>query len=163
MKLYHISDKNMGNTPILHPRNLEDDVLIINEEWFPQRICVAPSIAQCLLAIPEHSLDGRKGLWVYSTQAKRKHYRCGTEYDTAVTQEKWLLVPHKFQLEARLSGEISIFIRKWVYSDDYGHEVYLSRKDRLNLLRIKLRGIRVFMRDSAHVKRFAKKRNVCFQ
>lgn len=164
MKLYHISNKNMGSRVMLSPRNLEDETVYAysnegEDDMPPPRICVAPSIAQCLLAIPQENLDGRKPLWVYSTHAK--DYRKGREYDSHITQEKWLLTPHLFRLESKLSGTVAVFTRMWVYSDDWGQECYLSRRDRLELFRIRLRGIRQFLKNYAsHVEQVDSKGKV---
>ena len=71
----------------------------------------------------------------------------GREYDSCVTKEKWLITPHAFKLEAKLSPAVALFIKMWVHNDDWGQEVYLSRKDRLELLRIKLRGVKTFIKN----------------
>lgn len=149
MKLYHISTSDLGKKITLHPRTLSmEDFMEEELGWendSPTRICVAPSIAQCLLAMPDHNLDGRRKLWVYSTRSDNP--KQGREWDTAVTEEKWLLEKHTFQWEKTLPSAVSLFIKMWVHNDKYGYEPYLPRKDRLELIRIKLKGIRIFLRN----------------
>lgn len=138
MILYHISPFFLGEKVLFKPRKMDDMI---------SRICVAPTPEQCMLAIPETFLDGRKNLYIYYTHAKE--FQSGTEFDTAVTQEKWLIKPHWFSLQTKTSTELSLFVKNWVYNDKWGVECnFLSRKDRISLLRIKLRGIRNFLKKN---------------
>jgi hypothetical protein len=142
MVLYHLTPKFLGAKCFLKPKSHGDNN--------PDRICTTPSVAQCLLAIPMDSLNGTP-LKVYKCNTTEYISAGHAEFDTSITKEKWILTPQKFKLVATLNSEISLFIRSFVYADNSGIEDnHLSRRDRLVLLRIRLRAIRSFLKTYKH-------------
>lgn len=142
MILYHISSDFLGKEITLAPRKCSE------EDDCPPRICTAPSVAQCLIAIPSANLDGRKPIYVYKTQAKK--FTKGTEWDTPVTQEKWLRTPHTFKLVNKLSKFVTVMTRIWVYGENSGiSDNHLTRAERLALTQIKLQGMERFLMINA--------------
>jgi hypothetical protein len=58
-----------------------------------KRICVAPTIEQCITALP-YSFDAE--FVIYRTEQRVKPEIPVNVYDSSVTQEGWLLTPTKF-------------------------------------------------------------------
>lgn len=87
---YHVTDtKHWGESIILNPRI---PVRLGEDEPQIERICVAPTVAQCISAVrPEESF-----LCIYRTATPVSAYWPNGVSDYRITQEKWLLRPTRF-------------------------------------------------------------------
>lgn len=98
MRLYHISQDYLGRKPVFRPR------VPINRapaESETPRICVAPSVSQCYLAIGMEKLSDfilfRSTFHVYCVETDTHVKADKTVADREQTGERWLLEPHQFE------------------------------------------------------------------
>lgn len=96
---YHVTTKKLGKSPTIYPIFLDDDY-----QQKRKCICVAPSIVQCLIAIPEQHLDCKK-LYIYSCDSSASNKYTRMIYDYLVTSERRYYHPKKFKLVRVLNGE----------------------------------------------------------
>ena len=114
-ELYFISDKDFDNK-ILKPRvpnhlsNRRGE-----EENKTGRICFAPTIKECLRAIPQEGIKNGKEFYVHIPKGKYTVYRPSTKEvaDSVVTNEHWICEPVKLECIGKIkltdkydSGEI---------------------------------------------------------
>ncbi len=85
---YHVSRRDLGPRVALEPRRIDNP-----PEPKRLRICVAPTVAQCLAAIDCYSLKAV----VYRTANKVRAYYPYNVCDTVITKERWLLRPIHFR------------------------------------------------------------------
>jgi len=105
---YHITDKDFGEVILLKPRHTNDDTPHrppYNEAPDVARICVSPTIAHCLAALPLYILKDYK---VYRTKRKIQAYFPIDVCDSRFTREKWILIPTTFVFRISLPNS---FIR----------------------------------------------------
>jgi hypothetical protein len=151
MKLYRVVDRNLGKKVDFRPKKgyVSSYYKFLNVNFgldypeMPARICCAPSIAQCVLAIPDDVFKSRRILRVYWTETKDyKNAPKKSEWDAPITQEKWLFKKKRFYLCGTLPREFSSSARLVLYGDDSGAmEGALTYKQRLQLHRFKLKAI----------------------
>jgi hypothetical protein len=84
---YHVSSTLVKPLVILRPWTNEDGFNRTDSEPNTPRICVAPTIEQCLVAIPYRSVGDYT---IYRTKAPKRAARPRKVYDASVTQEGWL-------------------------------------------------------------------------
>lgn len=126
---YHVSGRNHGKKVTLIPKSV--DYHTGNGEPNYPRVCVAPSVAECLAAI-RHGINGCLSLHVYRTEIKVKAYypkqqfissrnadekywyylenlkRVGGKLyafveDAHITNERWILTPTTFVLMSTIT------------------------------------------------------------
>ena len=154
MKLYRVVTKNLGPKADIRPI-LGESGRFHNElaRWnpaldiplMPKRICCAPSVAQCFISMPDavFSVAKRRVLRVYVTETE-DYIDCPSEveWDTALTDEKWLLKKKRFYLEGTLSREFQICARSVLHADNSGTlDQVLTAAQQMTLLRYKLKAI----------------------
>ena len=82
MTYYHLSVKDYGQKKLFYPRAIYDGT------YSTPCICVCPSVAQCLYALPIESLTD-KGLHIYATSHKGATNRWTKQiFDFKITEEK---------------------------------------------------------------------------
>lgn len=96
---YHVSTTLKNNTIHLIPWGDEDGFNRSGDEPSGNRICVSPTIEQCITAIP---YDPFCVLKIYRTKDKVKALRPIGVFDSKITKEGWLLEPTTFVLLGRL-------------------------------------------------------------
>jgi hypothetical protein len=79
---YHITDRYWPKRITLEPRDNGDNRTFCESDM--PRICVAPSISHCLVALPPYTLK------VYRTKNKVKAYCPYGIPDSEITKEKWI-------------------------------------------------------------------------
>jgi len=94
---FHVTEKDWGDKITLYPRQ-NGDFRPANEPKTP-RICVAPTIAQCLLALGG-AIDVPT-LNVYYTHSKTHPTR--RVHDAYITEERWILKPAIFYFYTKIS------------------------------------------------------------
>lgn len=113
MRLYHVSPTFLGNVVTFVPRGGSSEMDL------PDRICTAPTIPQCILAMPTpDDWEDHKELHVYVTDSD--DFVSGTEYDTEVTEEKWLLHPAILRHVGTLGEEFTWTYAPFFWGDDSG-------------------------------------------
>ena len=168
MKLYRVVAKNLGPKADIRPI-LGESGRFHNEfaRWnptldiprMPKRICCAPSIAQCIISMPDtvFNVAKRRVLRVYVTETD-DYIDCppDVEWDTDLTDEKWLLKKKRFYLDGTLGREVQICARSVLYADNSGTlDQVLTSAQQMILLRYKLKAIQ-FLLDQHYQSRLAK-------
>lgn len=103
--MYHISDTYLGRKPLLTPR-IPRVAKESGENIRTKRICVSPSIEQCVLGIDgvsymeSSSLEVGKSWYVYQTTKKGKPARKVQDFDT--TEEHWIKEETRFEYFGKL-------------------------------------------------------------
>jgi hypothetical protein len=103
--MYHISDTYLGRKPLLTPR-IPRVAKESRENIRTKRICVSPSIEQCVLGIDgvsymeSSSLEVGKSWYVYQTTKKGKPARKVQDFDT--TEEHWIKEETRFEYFGKL-------------------------------------------------------------
>lgn len=87
---YHVSTNYLGSKAKLYPRNPR-----LSTEPSVDRICVAPSVAQCLAAI---YVCNYESIYIYRTAIPRVAFHAHNVCDAYFTKEKWLRTPTTFKL-----------------------------------------------------------------
>lgn len=126
--MYHVSDTYLGLKPLFEPkvpRNAEFN----GEDYTTKRICVSPTIKQCVLGIDgikniqSTSLNVGCSWYVYRTLTKG--LPAETIYDFETTEEHWIDKTERFQYFGRLcrisDSDLAVFKkRKIIFEfDDY--------------------------------------------
>jgi len=91
---YHITQKEWEKEVTLFPRKIGDNRP--NEEPKTARICVAPTLAHCLIALGQ-SLSEHCFLFVYRTKHPVKAESPYGVADSHITKEMWLKTPTQFK------------------------------------------------------------------
>lgn len=99
---YHVSTTLTKKEEHLIPWDEENGFNRGGDEPLGKRICVAPSIEQCITAIP-YSLD--TVCTIYRTAKKVRATKPVNVYDVPVTQEGWLMKPTLFIKIGKLKFE----------------------------------------------------------
>lgn len=86
---YHVSTDNLGKTKMFYPRRMRDAT------YERPAICVAPSAAQCILAMPSSKYNK---LYVYVTKAKAYNRYTKQIFDYDATNEHRIYVRTSFRL-----------------------------------------------------------------
>ena len=139
--LFHVTTKNLGNTVDIEPRIMEDIFLDIEV----CASCWAPSLAQCIIAIPSNKLIGNNQLFVYSTEDSSFEECKESEWDIAITEEKRF---YNKAVSANLVGFISVEtkrILKEFLSENSGLLNYSPRKLQLQMLRLQKKAIENYL------------------
>lgn len=98
--MYHVSDRPIhiadDQSFVMKPKD------IISGEWecrHVRRICVSPTVDQCLMAIVPDSVIGYNDLYIYRTcrRVSSSVHPYGV-VDASLTQERWLCRPASFKL-----------------------------------------------------------------
>lgn len=84
---YHITDQPWDDIVTLHPR--VDGYYRGEDEPEVARICVAPSLFHCVLAIP-YNRHKKEPYKLYVTAEKVRPYKPYGIYDARKTHEKWI-------------------------------------------------------------------------
>jgi len=90
---YHVTNKFLGKQALFKPKRRSDE-----DSFFPRRVCVAPTIGQCLVALPPHKL--KRVMYIY--QIKGVPHAKSTEFDVLATREKWFLGPVEGVFKCRI-------------------------------------------------------------
>lgn len=90
---YHVSTTLKNSVELLKPRDNDEGFNRSDSEPNVRRICVSPSLEQCLTAIPYFHRDT---LSVYRTEKKVKAKSPVDVFDASVTMEGWIIVPTWF-------------------------------------------------------------------
>lgn len=115
MVFYHLSDQDLGSECLFEPRKIPYESRIASLK----RICVAPSVRQCLMAVG--GVRGNyycKEFFIYKIEIDKTDHALDTEWpktevdDHALTEEAWILFPRKFEKVGILHRE------KWGEYDD---------------------------------------------
>lgn len=88
MTWYHVSTENLGKSVTMHPRT---PLTISDGESKTPRICVCPSVAQCLIAMPG---TGDR-VYIYAAKGTPRPAPRSV-WDRATTEEHWFLDPVEF-------------------------------------------------------------------
>lgn len=91
--LYHITQQKWHKEKILKPRVLGE--FRLDEEPETPRICVAPTIEGCLVAVGR-CLDKKKPIYIYRTKYKVSSVLPENIIDCKITCERWIIRPVKF-------------------------------------------------------------------
>lgn len=126
--MYHLTPRDIGNKCILIPQGKD------TEADLPSRICVAPSVAQCLIALPSDKFDSDLYIYKVNKQPDQK----GTKYDTSITEEHWFLTPVEAILDSVIKASVLNIIYGLVHGDDSGIETKVGGNLRLAYLKAKL-------------------------
>lgn len=97
---YHITENNWGKQKTLLPRSNGDNRGV--EESKTPRICVSPSIAQCMVAIYCYGNDW----FVYRTKKKVNAKEPISIADAHITDEKWLCKKTAFVRVGKIRNKI---------------------------------------------------------
>ena len=90
--LFHVTSEEWGEEKILLPRD-DGDNRDMSEDPI-DRVCVSPTLSQCLSAIP---YSNYKEYNIYRTEKEvRAYYANKSVFDRKITREKWLLEETKF-------------------------------------------------------------------
>ena len=90
---YHISSKIEGTEVLLTPIDNESGCNRCEDEPDVKRTCVAPTISQCLTAVPYHLCETFN---VYRTKNRVLANKPYGVFDACVTHEGWIQRPIKF-------------------------------------------------------------------
>ena len=90
---FHVSSTLKRKIEFLHPRDNDEGFNRADHEPNVRRICVSPTLEQCLTAIPYSSHDTIK---IYKTRRPIKVKKSVDVFDSFVTGEKWITNPTKF-------------------------------------------------------------------
>lgn len=90
---YHLSSTLKHKKELLHPRGNDEGFNRSEDEPNIKRICVSPTIEQCLVAIPYYN---REVLSIYRTQKKVMASRPKNVFDYTITDEGWILIDTDF-------------------------------------------------------------------
>lgn len=90
---YHVSTTLTKRVEHLKPRGNEKGFNRADHEPDNARICVAPSIEQCITAIPYRLGDS---CTIYRTQERVRASKPKKVFDINITEEGWLQVPTTF-------------------------------------------------------------------
>ena len=90
---YHVSTTLENEREYLIPRDFENGFNRTPAEPLGARICVAPTIEQCITAIPYHLGET---LSIYRTQDKVRAKQPDGVFDINVTNEGWIEEPTSF-------------------------------------------------------------------
>lgn len=131
--MYHVSPKPLhgaDNSIVMEPKHIwngEDDLFHI------KRICVAPTIEQCLVAIAPTDFNK---FYVYRTlTVVKKSVMSYGVFDSALTQERWLTRTRKFKLVAEIhigdtDIETEILSREWEENKPYPNYILMDFSSR---------------------------------
>lgn len=103
--MYHISDTYLGRKPLLTPR-IPRSAHKSGEDIRTKRICVSPSIEQCVLGIDgisymeSSSLEVGKSWYVYKTNKKGRPAKKIGDFET--TEEHWIKEDTHFEYFGKL-------------------------------------------------------------
>lgn len=103
--MYHISDTYLGRKPLLTPR-IPRSAKESGENVRTKRICVSPSIEQCVLGIDGvsymeySSLEIGKSWYVYQTSKRGNPAKNIGDFNT--TEEHWIKEETRFEYFGRL-------------------------------------------------------------
>lgn len=125
--MYHVSAVYLGKKPLFEPRvprNAEYNC----EDYTTKRICVSPTIKQCVLGIDgiqnieSTSLDVGCSWYVYRTSDKGIPAEAIHDFET--TEEHWIEEATRFQYFGRLhrisESDLAVFKnRKIIFEFDY--------------------------------------------
>ena len=123
-RFYHISESDLGEHPTFYPRiplsaaKCEPEVL---------RICVAPTVPQCYLALECHELINRRDIpetYVYEVETDDFIDASPEVYDSEITDEKWLLSPHTLHFVLKMPKIPRDFIANTDMFCEYVHAAY---------------------------------------
>ena len=90
--LFHVTTKkSWGKQVQLTPRKTGKNRAIGEPEI--KRICVAPTISRCFIAIPYEETET---YYIYRTLRKVQGYYPYDVFDSRITREKWLISPISF-------------------------------------------------------------------
>lgn len=92
MYWYHISDTWTEPNLIVKPRRICKLVAECAGEPLTPRICVCPSIVQCLVAMGDYNLRKRHYVYQYEGETEPPV----SVYDSEYTGERWILKPANF-------------------------------------------------------------------
>lgn len=90
---YHVSTTLRAKEVILTPRDNDSGFNRADDEPDTLRICVSPSLEQCIIAVPYYY---NTIFSVYRTKTKVKANRPINVFDSKITQEGWLIKPTTF-------------------------------------------------------------------
>jgi hypothetical protein len=96
---YHLSCTLSRKTERMKPRENHEGFNRADHEPNYARICVSPSIEQCLVAIPYDAYDI---FAVYRTKNKELAERPLDIFDAEITEEGWLTKPTNFELIGKI-------------------------------------------------------------
>lgn len=102
MKVWHLSAVNLGPCPILLPRIPRDRAR--GEDGRIARICVAPTIAGCLIAL--RGCYYNTGRWFAYSIDDANVTDAHRVPDAATTGELWLLTPERCRYEGIVVGSL---------------------------------------------------------
>ena len=125
---YHVSTTLRKKVEHLTPWDEDDGFNRGGEEPEGKRICVAPTVEQCITALP-YSFDAH--CTIYRTKRKVKAEKPVKVYDAPVTQEGWILVPTTFIKIGKLKFEDiekKLGIENVIEEEASGGEIKDSRK-----------------------------------
>jgi hypothetical protein len=102
---YHISNTKLHRSKsgevTLTPRDYGDNRA--QEEPDDARICVAPSVPHCLIALGTLAIDNGDSLFIYRTKNKVVGKPPYGVTDSHITKERWLTRQTKFVLTSKVS------------------------------------------------------------
>jgi hypothetical protein len=90
---FHISTTLNKEEIVLSPRSNDEGFNRLDTEPDIKRICVSPSLEQCLVAVPYHKHDV---YFIYRTKVPVRAKPAKEVYDSSVTQEGWITTKTKF-------------------------------------------------------------------
>lgn len=109
---YHLTTSNLGKVKILTPLHSDDKKVQHRADTEPEtpRICVAPTIGGCLLAIYTCLSAINPKINIYRTYNKVKAENPNNVKDSTITGEKWLIKPTKFILIGSIKTASFVYI-----------------------------------------------------
>lgn len=122
---WHVTEKEWGSSVLLYPRHSHDCERRPGEEPNTPRICVCPTVAQCLAAIPV----GEYPLNVYRTARKQRALYPHRICDSYITQERWLDKPTTFIKRGLIHKDLISVLFKW-YGCGQDSTLALKRQER---------------------------------
>lgn len=90
---YHISTTLNKKNELLEPRSNDEGFNRTDGEPDIKRICVSPTLEQCLVAVPYSKWDE---ISVYKTKEKVIARKSRKVFDSSITQEGWITISTPF-------------------------------------------------------------------
>lgn len=90
---YHLSSTLSKKKELLRPRDNDEGFNRSDNEPNTKRICVSPTLEQCLTAVPYSKTDK---YFIYRTSRKVIAKKSREVFDSEITQEGWLTISTSF-------------------------------------------------------------------
>ena len=111
--LYHITENDWGKSVTLIPKSAGDNRDTAHEPKTP-RICTAPTIAGCMIAVYLNELNTVN---VYRTRHKVDYKYPRKVHDSKITEERWITKPTEFIFIRNLDDLLKRTLEQGLWTD----------------------------------------------